>query len=788
MLIFILSEQVCIRPFSDSDSLKIARRRMKERQTYTFKRFLTLFRPQRRRALIDALARHTIRVGGLIIILAVMAVFAVLLAESWPLFRGPRIKSLDTIAFSEKHEGTFLVGGFTTDPYAHHVLFIFSNGSYRVYNLDQHRIVFSGELPWNDDESPIIRLIRKDPWHESFLFVDHHGHIYSLVPQWQWTFDASNQRVLQGFSMDLIRWQTQLPEEASAFTLDWSADDEDPHLGEALIIGTNQIWWIRRSVSSSLFGEGQAEEQVQNLTVQKTARLTSAAIGDTYLAAGTSDGRLFIYPKTFLTDNPHISPQVYKIGEASTPVTALGVLIGRSSLVIGDSNGHLLLGFPVPNPQRPFDFRIIRRFRSMSGTIVAIVPDYHTRAFLTLSDQGELGWLHSTAEKTRFMRKIFSDAIPLSASIAPDRSMFVVQLDNQQWRTFLFKDPHPEVSFASLFKKIWYEGYDGPRFIWQSSSGHDSFEPKYSLVPLIVGTLKGTFYALLFAIPLAILGALFMGQFLDPGVRARLKPIIELMAGLPSVVLGFIGGLWLAPRVEQWFPALLFSPFIIFMAIIGVHPVWTVIPRKPLNPRARDIFRLIFLAMWILCWCALVFFANHALEEIFFGGDYQAWFLKHLGWTYEQRNALVVGFVMGYAVIPIIFSIAEESIVAVPRDWIAGAYALGATRWQTLVHIVIPASLSGIVSAVMIGFGRAIGETMIVLMATGNTPVLNWSPFTGFRTLSANLAVELPEAPVGETHYRVLFFSALLLFFFTITINTVAELLREKIRKQYYRK
>ncbi|MGB0910216.1 MAG: ABC transporter permease subunit, partial [Nitrospirales bacterium] len=155
------------------------------------------------------------------------------------------------------------------------------------------------------------------------------------------------------------------------------------------------------------------------------------------------------------------------------------------------------------------------------------------------------------------------------------------------------------------------------------------------------------------------------------------------------------------------------------------------------------------------------------------------------GVQYDQRNALVISLAMGFAVIPIIFSISEDSISNVPKHLIAGSLAMGATQWQTLTRLVLISASPGIFSALMIGFGRAVGETMIVLMATGNTPILDWSVFNGFRTMSANIAVEMPEAPHGGTLYRVLFLSGLLLFAFTFFINTIAEVVRQRLRTKY---
>jgi phosphate transport system permease protein len=174
-----------------------------------------------------------------------------------------------------------------------------------------------------------------------------------------------------------------------------------------------------------------------------------------------------------------------------------------------------------------------------------------------------------------------------------------------------------------------------------------------------------------------------------------------------------------------------------------------------------------------------------AVELALFGGDMRSWLNMSLGLTYDQRNCLVVGLAMGFAVIPIIFTIAEDAFTSVPSSLTAASLALGASRWQTAVRVVLPTASPGVFSAIMIGFGRAVGETMIVLMATGNTPVMDWSIFNGIRTLSANIAVEIPEAPHGGTLYRTLFLAAALLFVMTFVINTIAEVIRQRLRERY---
>ena len=139
---------------------------------------------------------------------------------------------------------------------------------------------------------------------------------------------------------------------------------------------------------------------------------------------------------------------------------------------------------------------------------------------------------------------------------------------------------------------------------------------------------------------------------------------------------------------------------------------------------------------------------------------------------------------MGFAVIPIMYTIAEDALTAVPEHLRAASLACGATPWQTAISIIVPTALSGIFAAVMVGLGRAVGETMIVVMAAGNTPVIDWNIFSGLRALSANIAVELPEAVKDGSLYRMLFLAALALFVMTFVINTLAEMVRLKFRKR----
>jgi len=375
------------------------------------------------------------------------------------------------------------------------------------------------------------------------------------------------------------------------------------------------------------------------------------------------------------------------------------------------------------------------------------------------------------------------DFAQAAMGMAP-RSDFLVMVTSQGATQVLHLDnKHPEVSWGTLWSKVWYEGYSEPIHSWQSSSAANDFEPKFSLTPLLFGTLKAAFYALLFAVPLAIMGAIYTAYFMAAPMRALVKPGIEIMAALPTVILGFLAGLWLAPIIEDNLSAVLSIVVTLPVGLFVLAWLWRLLP-SDVTRRFDGWYGLLVIPP-ILIIAFSAFALGPVLEANLFGGDSRTWFRDYLGLPYDQRNALVVGIAMGLAVIPTIFSIAEDAIYGVPQPLINGSLALGATPWQTLTRVVLLTASPGIFSAVMIGMGRAVGETMIVLMATGNTPVMDWNIFQGMRTFAANIAVELPESEVDSTHYRILFLAALVLFFITFAFNTIAELVRQRLRARY---
>jgi phosphate transport system permease protein len=641
-----------------------------------------------------------------------------------------------------------------------------------------------------------------------------------------------------------------------------------------------------KSVLVALDGQGTpslsiAESRLNLFTRKVTTKVTKTILpplpGDgsvAYALVNESGDEVYFAEKTgnvYRYNTRNLDKPV--LGEATrllpegVKLTVLGFLLGDRSMVAGGSDGSVNIFFllETKDPGSVDGLALVkaRTFQPHAASVTDFSPSQRGKTFATCDAKGEIWIRHGTSQKTIVKLKGDKNGFPVQAlSLAPrlDGLLAVGNAHGSYWSLSI---PHPETSLHTLLGKVWYEGYPEPSYTWQSTGATDAFEPKLSLVPLIFGTSKATFYSLLFAIPIALLAAIYTSEFLPRSVSNKVKPIMEVMASLPSVVLGFVAALVLAPVVETWIVAVILVWGVVPLSLIGCAYVWQLLPpRAALRLDGLPKFLLMFVVVGAGVY--LTYLAGSTFERVFFGGHFKTWLSRDTGsaapflfillvpamavvvsvtasrlfgyrfnvylrsvsipysalvdigrWvvvagvtlvlsyalalaldavgidprhglvgTYAQRNTLVVGFAMGFAVIPIIYTLAEDALNSVPEHLRSASLSCGATPWQTAIWIVLPTAISGVFSAVMIGMGRAVGETMIVVMSAGNTPLLDFNIFNGLRALSANIAVELPEAPKDGTLYRVLFMTGLVLFGMTFVINTIAELVRIRFRKR----
>jgi phosphate transport system permease protein len=854
--------------------------------------------PQRRKKttprsviLADKIADWTIRIGGIGVIVAVFGIMVFLAQTVVPLFTGARVEGRHALARPESRPalmdvvdeyrtvavsvddageitvfhiatgralsataldlGDRKVTAFARTLSGRDMAFGFDDGSLRLARLSIAASIESADLP------PGLTTL------ENGDLTDGHA-VYSPT--------GAGQMRRISVSAQVEPAQQIAPAGTALLAVDYRLGGTVERPEKSIVtIDAAGIGRLTRSESKTNMMTGEVTETVnsselpglpQGVTVARVLMNTSA---DMVLVADSA-GTIYRYA-TRNFDAPALA-ETAKLLPDGVALTAMGFLIGEQSIVIGGSDGSVGVYFKLPSAANDAGdgFALVRAksLEAHGHAVTAIEASQRGKLFLTADEGGEIWLRHSTSEQVLLRLKPADFAGRYQAlSLAPrDNGVLAMSAAGQVF-AWDIAAPHPETTLKTIFGKVWYEGYPGPTFTWQSSSGTDAFEPKLSLVPLIFGTIKATVYSLLFAVPIALGAAIYTSEFVHPRVRAVVKPVMEMMASLPSVVLGFIAALILAPLVESWIGAVILAVFLVPLAWLLGAFLWQLLP-GPLALRYGGLpkFALMFAVLFVAVNLAVGL--APAFERLFFAGDFKAWvngaagsslsfttllvlpavvgvlyflmerflpagaktWARHsnrtvaglaelfrwlltlaAGWvlssavaagliavgldprggfldTYVQRNTLIVGFAMGFAVIPIIYTIAEDALNAVPEHLRGASLGCGATPWQTAILVILPTAMSGVFAAVMVGMGRAVGETMIVVMAAGNTPVMDWNLFNGLRALSANIAVELPEAVKGGTLYRTLFLAALTLFVITFAVNTLAEIVRQRFRKR----
>lgn len=732
-----------------------------------------------RRMLTDRIFEHTMTVGGISVIIAVSAIFFYLASVVVPLFMAPTIDQRASYGIpSQSGQSTLAFTGEEQREIGAH---IGTGGAITFFRFATGQRMSETQVPLPADaQVTSADLGERRTFAQGFGLSN--GQVILAKLGFEVTFPDNKRLITPGITYPLGEQPVQLDPNGQPIKLlgVQNSDSGSTVVGltednrllvSGIKVEVNPI--TGAATSTSQIGEiSSPPAGVRRLLIESKQRELFVLHGDRDLARYDISN----------TATPQLIETI-QLAPAGQRVTALAMLSGGFSLIVGTDKGELAQWFPVRVEGTKFALKRIRGFKSMPAAVTAIAPEFFRKGFIVGDEKGNFGSYYATSERLLFVEKL-SDKPLVALGVPPRGNGYLAQDAAGKVFAARVENHYPEVSFSALWQKVWYESYEQPDYVWQSSAANADFEPKFSVAPLTYGTIKAAAYAMLLAVPLAIFGAIFTAYFMSAKMSSIVKPTIEIMGALPTVVLGFLAGLWLAPLVENNLAGVLLSMVLLPASIVLASYLWHLAPvvvkqRVPGGWEAAMLMPIIALVVW------LVFQLGHPIEAAFFGGDMPNWLSNTMGIKYEQRNSIVVGIAMGFAVTPVIFSIAEDAIFNVPKSLTSGSLALGATPWQTLMGVVLLTASPGIFSAVMIGLGRAVGETMIVLMATGNTAVMDFSMFTGFRTLAANIGVEMPEAGVGETHYRLLFMSALVLFAFTFVVNTIAEIVRARLREKY---
>lgn len=726
---------------------------------------------------LDWIMTQIIRCGGVAVILAIFGIFFFIFKEIVPLFQDPETELERTKQVDQPEPWLMGVDEWGELP------FLYAGGNELIFvemaNGETRRIELEGVA---DRE---VTSVAYDATRQRIALGTADGAVGSFVIHYKPIYEGEERRLEP--EVEFEAW-TQI--EAGEGEVRHVAYGEGGDERVVVAVRESGVVAVRlKQESNPLFGGGELTTAgVSDLTEMiegEVATVVASQNGKDFLV-GMREGRVYYFE---VYEGEVLLRQEFEAFKEER-LARMDFIFGSSSVsMLSESGQQRIFGLFREEESDPLRFGFTKSFDRLGDGRAVFAPSLRNKSFVVGAGK-ELAVRHLTSETTRWEGRL--DFEPVAAAFDGKVEHFYVVGPEAQIQQYRIDDPHPEASWKAYFGKVWYEGGAGPVYQWQSTGGTDDFESKLSMVPLIIGSLKGTFYALLFSLPVALLAAVFSACFLTPAMKRLVKPAMEIMASLPSVVLGFLAGLWLAPLLADRVPSVLLTVLAMPLLAVGFGWFWSRQPiaRRRLLENGREwvlLVPLLLIGGWV-AWSL-----GPVMESIFFVvensrgervGDFRQWWPEATGLGYDQRNSMVVGFIMGFAVIPIIFTISEDALSNVPRTLTAAAAALGASRWQVVRTIVIPVASPGIFSALMIGFGRAVGETMVMVMATGNTPVTEWNIFSGMRTLAANIAVELPEAAPGSTHYRTLFLSAMVLFVMTFLLNSLAEVLRQRLREK----
>ncbi len=558
-----------------------------------------------------------------------------------------------------------------------------------------------------------------------------------------------------------------------------------------------------QSFELQLFGSFFLPEEIDVSTKENiwSVELTGKKV---HVSAVTPNTTLYIVQKTLnSTAAPELTTMPNTLNYRPLALSGFSLIQTNSSYVILDDNGNKVQSFP-DNPERgivrlpnargfivfeassfrvygvlndngQFKYEVVAEYdETIIGSPVSIDFNRQTGALFVLTSASELLILHPSTFEV-----VTKKMLPKVDKSVQTVGEFLVFNDHEKLRLYQTGNLVGVTTWKSLFSPIQYIGYEEPELIWQTSTVLPGDQAKYNITPLIIGSIKASLLALVVAVPLAVGASVFTAYFASEKVRSWLKPGIEMVEAVPTVVIGFIAAIWLAPMADKNLIAILLTlvslPIFILAGIV-THSYWSM---KKYNFQSPRRFLFVAITLFLVLFFLVINIAVY-LQHLFIDTE-KAWVIELIATVSLSKSALVVAIALGIAITPGIYSLIDDAINEVPKGAIVASFSLGANEVQTLFRVVLIVAMPGILSAIMLGFGRAFGETMIVLMVTGNTPVASWELLDGLRSLTSNLTIELQESNRGSVHFHILFFTASLLFLFTFCVNSFAALFKSKL-------
>ncbi len=607
----------------------------------------------------DKIAKSLIKTCGIMVIVSVLAILALIVNVTLPLFFPARLSNAQVVALAP--EIGSMTAAIGTDSYGEVLHLIDQQGAISFLDAKSGAVLSRHPLQ-NQGEGPVKQIEQYKNAFYNILWAD--SSLLMIEVRYQPKFDEAGKRNIEPSFQIVKSWPALAAPERLAAS--FVRVNEANRYSRIDLLTDNTISISHEVTTTDLFDNKKTETTTLQINDEFPGRITALTLDDqgATLYAGTDNGYVVRWDLS-ANDTIH-KTDTFAATDKSTAISALGLVFGGQSLVVGAQSGTLTTWMPVPTEANSATKKMqkIHTLTPHAGAVGTILASRRNKTIYTMSTAGVVHADHMTSENHLFEAPSVYQVFGVSQK---DNSLIALE-DKGLIHMWSIDSPHPEASLKTLFGKVWYEGYNRPEFVWQSSSQSDDAEPKLSLVPLIFGTMKGTLYAMLFSIPVAIFGAVYTSQFTSYRFRKNIKPIIEVMASVPSVVIGFLIALWLAPIVERsLFPivvGLFVLPLVFTTVMVLIQPLYK-------NRRLVNLFRgyefllmrpILFGGGWLAVQLA------PSLEALLFAGNFKLWLYQDLGMRFDQRNCIIIAFGLGICVIPIIFSITEDAISKHPAQ------------------------------------------------------------------------------------------------------------------------